>query len=326
MTNVANETLKALEAAILRDGGATFRKLQREEFLKLTDAFDPTVSTNLRKHLGASLIGKQCARELWYSFHWVKVPTHAAQLLRLFNRGHLEEARFIALLKAAGLQVWSESPEGKQFKVQGCDGHFGGSIDSVVLGIPEAPDTPYLAEFKTHSTKSFTNLKSNGVKEAKWEHYVQMQIYMGGLALAGALYLAVNKDTDEIYAEIVAFDNETYSRYMQRASSIISSDEPPSRMHGSSPTWFQCKYCTYYTMCHYFELPIENCRTCSHSTPAKEGRWECIKGQSITNFERCDKYIWNPSILNEVEVIAANEEENWIQLKTKDGTILDSRT
>jgi hypothetical protein len=51
---------------------------------------------SLRPHLGASLIGKECARQLWYTFRWVSSTSHRGQLLRLFRTGHLEEARMVS--------------------------------------------------------------------------------------------------------------------------------------------------------------------------------------------------------------------------------------
>lgn len=65
-----------------------------------------------RTHLGASLIGRDCKRFLWYVFRWVKhVPTTGRQQ-RLFNRGHREEERFIEWLEGIGFQLWFENREG----------------------------------------------------------------------------------------------------------------------------------------------------------------------------------------------------------------------
>jgi hypothetical protein len=47
-----------------------------------------------------------------------------------------------------------------------------------------------LLEIKTHAKKSFDELAKKGVKEAKWQHYVQMQVYLKGLNLKQALYFA----------------------------------------------------------------------------------------------------------------------------------------
>src|SRR5688572_4793950 len=63
-----------------------------------------------RWHLGASIIGHECSRYLWFSFRWCArdegeatkrdANSHAnlGRKLRLFNRGHREEARFIEYL------------------------------------------------------------------------------------------------------------------------------------------------------------------------------------------------------------------------------------
>lgn len=61
-----------------------------------------------RRHLGASLIGEECKRKLWYIFRWVKHEKTTGRQQRLFNRGHLEEFRFIEWLEGIGVQVWAD--------------------------------------------------------------------------------------------------------------------------------------------------------------------------------------------------------------------------
>lgn len=58
-----------------------------------------------RTHLGASLIGRECSRFLWYTFRWVKSAKFDARMLRLFQRGHREEAHMIAMLEGIGATV-----------------------------------------------------------------------------------------------------------------------------------------------------------------------------------------------------------------------------
>jgi len=48
-----------------------------------------------RSHLGASLIGRECKRYLWYVFRWCLHEKTTGRQQRLFNHGHREEARFI---------------------------------------------------------------------------------------------------------------------------------------------------------------------------------------------------------------------------------------
>ncbi len=58
-----------------------------------------------RDHLGGSMIGKICERELFYNFRWAIRPNFDARMLRLFDRGHKEEFRFVEYLRNAGVFV-----------------------------------------------------------------------------------------------------------------------------------------------------------------------------------------------------------------------------
>lgn len=62
-----------------------------------------------RSHLGASLIGADCCKSLWFSFRWVHHTTHDGRQYRLFQRGHLEEPRFVDYLEGIGCTVKSFS-------------------------------------------------------------------------------------------------------------------------------------------------------------------------------------------------------------------------
>jgi CRISPR/Cas system-associated exonuclease Cas4 (RecB family) len=64
-----------------------------------------------RTHLGASLIGDECKRKLWYIFRWCLQEPTDGRKQRLFNRGHREEARFIEWLEGIGVKVWYEDRE-----------------------------------------------------------------------------------------------------------------------------------------------------------------------------------------------------------------------
>ena len=94
---VAHATLDAIDAAIAADDGAAFRLLEGELMPLAADAYRGEEEAHLG-HLGASILGRDCPREIWYSFRWVHREKHEPRMLRLFIRGHLEEPRFIALL------------------------------------------------------------------------------------------------------------------------------------------------------------------------------------------------------------------------------------
>ena len=298
MARIANATLSAIEAALVEDQGATFRTLLGKHITSAGDAFRGE-SSPFRAHLGASLIGRECTRELWYSFHWATKNVFGGRMHRLFNRGHLEEPRFVALLEMIGCTVWQVDAQGKQFRVEGHRGHFGGSIDAVISGLPEMGTAPVLGEFKTHGDKSFKKLLDEGVQSAKWEHFVQMQTYMGKLKLPAALYMAVNKNDDDLYAEIVMFDQAVYERYQQRSVIVIDAVEAPKRIN-QSPGWFKCKFCDHKAVCHGTALPERNCRTCVHVKVGDNKTWTCTAhGRDLSEEDQlagCPTYVMNPEM------------------------------
>lgn len=243
---------------------------------------ETTQSNGFRRHLGASIIGRPCSRQLWYIFRWAWRVVHKGRILRLFERGHREEDALARYLRKSGIHVLQEDPDtGQQFRVEDHMGHFGGSLDSKLFDTPEYPMQWILGEYKTHNDKSFKAVKTRGVKDAKYEHFVQMQIYMQYEKLPAALYIAVNKNDDDLYMPIVEFDAEVAEKYIDRAHRIIFSEVPPPRLENASPGWYICRFCDYLDVCHHKRPKLKNCRTCVHSEPIENGQWECQKFQYI---------------------------------------------
>lgn len=272
---LATRTLDAINASLEKDQGAAYRKFLEKVIPHIGDAYRGEDKSPFRAHMGASGIGEDCARAIWYGFRWATVPKFKGRILRLFNRGHLEEARFIALLLSIGVQVFQQDENGKQFRISDAGGHFGGSGDGVGLNIPDVPPgTPCLLEFKTHSEKSFLDVVKNGVQSSKLKHYVQMQTYMRKMNLTVALYGAVNKNNDELYLEIVLLDTIIADQYIDRGRQLVFMPQPPKRI-SESPGWFGCKFCDHKPVCHLKHDPAVNCRTCFYSRPTEDGKWLC---------------------------------------------------
>jgi len=329
MTNqvyLALETLFAINDAIKVDQGAEFRKLEGVCLPQLKDAYDDGPPEH-RSHMGASLIGNDCARQIWYGFHWLTKRDYDGTLLRLFNRGHLEEGRFTAMLLLIGCEIFQLDENGKQFRISVADGHAGGSGDGVAIGVPDLPDPqePCLTEYKTHGKKSFNELAGEnwkeyredqalpigerrnivfeglGVKAAKFTHYVQVQVYMRKMELTSCLYLAVNKDNDEIYAEIIPLDIIVADQYIDRMERLVALSEPPKRI-SNDPSVFNCRYCDHRDTCHKLgTVPDQNCRTCVYSR-IDGPDWLCtwrgkfIKIDKARQLIGCTEYQVNPSL------------------------------
>ena len=300
---------------------------------KTLEAIDAAImdrhSERHSRRVSISSLGRPCDRELWFKFHWVAKSKFGARMLRLFDRGHKEESRFVEWLRNAGVTVWDMDSDGNQFGVEFCDGHCGGYIDSVVQNLPDLPPgTSCLTEYKTHGQKSFDGVVSKHLKEAKIEHYVQIQMYMFHYGFEWGLYCAINKNTDELYFELVYKDPITVEHYLNRAQKIIDSPVPLKRI-SDSPGWYQCRMCSYRPYCHGDAVPEINCRTCCHSTPVAGGKWkceyqsndllECIIGEDTMKVG-CEHHIYNPHIFNKVQLLGSDSD--YVELKLQNGDII----
>jgi hypothetical protein len=197
-----------------------------------------------------------------------------------------------------GCKVWQHDEKGNQFRITGADGHFGGSLDAVLRGCPDFdPNVAILGEFKTHGDKSFTKLVKEGVRSSKYEHFIQMQLYMDGYKLPAALYLAVNKNDDELYGEIIYYEKEQVDKYRQRAQLVVLATEAPPKV-SDSPGWWKCRFCDFQKVCHYNEKPQMNCRTCQYSSPTGGGTWTCSLYKNVLTksdqLKGCPDYIGIP--------------------------------
>lgn len=250
-----------------------------------------------RDHLGASLIGKNCSREIWYSFRWMKASVFNGRMLRLFQTGNLQEARIIEYLRGIGFTVWDIDPNtGKQFRIYGASYHYGGSADSVgTTPYPELIGLNLLIEFKTHNTKQFSKLCDHGLMIGKPEHYAQMCAYGVHFGMRYGMYIAVNKNDDDIRIFVVPIDATLAIDLSKKAEDIIGSQIPPPKISLQS-TYYECKYCPMIRICHFNETPDKNCRSCTHAEPAENAQWGCNLFQQLIppDFipKGCDK--WQP--------------------------------
>lgn len=239
-----------------------------------------------REHLGASVIGRKCAREIWYMFHWVVERGFDGRMERLFEAGHAAEERIANDMRSIGILVHTvderfitpENPK-PQFRIGMFNGWFGGSMDGCAFFIPEAPKTWHVVEFKTHNAKSFALLRKLGVEKAKYEHYCQMQIYMGMTGMTRAFYTAENKDTSELYKERVRFNPTVYKALVDKAYNLLWGLGIPGRI-SSDPQSEDCRYCDFQLVCHYKREPLRNCRTCAWQELGRDGNFYCtLDGQ-----------------------------------------------
>lgn len=266
-----------------------------------------------RTHLGASIIGHECERRIWYDFRWCTNPDFDGRMLRLFQNGFSQEKRLLEDLRNAGVEVVCEE-DGEQIHYSDFGGHYSGSPDAVGKGFLEAPETWHVVECKTMNSKTFKQLQTKGVKLTKFEHFCQMQVYMGWAGLDRAFYIAVCKDTDEIYDERVYFDQELFDRLRLKADRIIFADEPSHKIAGDI-THFKCRFCPHKWSCHSTRLPEVNCRTCAFSDVEDDGQWSCTRFKTMIDKEQqkkaCDYHCFIPALVP-LEQTDADADRGWI--------------
>jgi hypothetical protein len=237
-----------------------------------------------RSHLGASLIGRECKRYLWYVFRWCLHEKTTGRQQRLFNRGHREEARFVEWLEGIGFKVWfenrdeppNEKGEYPQYRISDVMGHFGGSLDGIAVlperyGIAE----PVLLEFKTNGTGAgFNKLGESGMPIAKPEHFAQTSTYGKKYNFKYCVYLNINKNDDSLHVEVVKLNHNLGEQMIMKAEQIILSQTPPARL-SDNPTFHKCGYCAMKDICHKGAVPEVNCRSCKFARPVENAEWFC---------------------------------------------------
>lgn len=252
-----------------------------------------------RNHLGASELGEPCYRMLYYKFRWFLKPQFDGRMLRLFNVGHEAEPRFIKYLRGIGFKVEEFSEDGKQFRISGVLGHYGGSLDAKVTA-PERYmlDTALvlLGEFKTNNTGAgYAKVKTEDLSKSKPKHYAQMCQYGEKYGFKYGLYMIENKNDSEITFRIIELDWNYGKSLERKAEDIILAKEPPPRI-AENKSFYNCKYCDFAGICHDGEQQEKNCRTCRQSTPVENGEWHCSRFNAVIPPEfvkkACDD--WNP--------------------------------
>lgn len=323
MIHKAEKTLAAIEHALNQDKCGQFRQNLAFLLPKMEDAYRATEKP-FRRHLGASGIGKDCSRELQLDWRWAMRPQFPERILRLFNRGHLEEARFLSMLMCIpDVELWYETDTGGQFKWQDFNGHYGSALDGIARNIPDLPaGVACYTEFKTASSKMFAKVEKEGVRAQKWEHFVQMQQCMKYYSLDAALYLVVNKDTDQLYGEIVYFEQQIADQYSRRAGEIIFSVEALPRISNLRTFW-KCKFCDKKAVCQGDAIPEINCRTCAHWSAESDGSFSCnrnndeIYRESV--YDGCSEHVYDPTLISSLSYVGGDAVRNACQYQTRDG-------
>lgn len=247
-----------------------------------------------REYLSMSSIGDDCLRKLFFDFRWASVNYISPQTERIFERGDIEEKRIITDLKKVGMEVYridnnehipltGEIGE-KQEELIDNWGHEKGHPDGRVIGVIEAPKTEHTLEMKTMNDTRWKNFVKSGVKISDPKYFAQIQRYMRKMKTTRTLFIATNKNNEQREYERIELDISFADDLKKKAMDIILSIDPPVKQFSRS--WFECKFCKHFGVCHDGDAPVKSCRSCQYSDLAKEGKWICTyKEDKELNFE-----------------------------------------
>lgn len=212
-----------------------------------------------RSYLGASQIGEECERKLWYSIQpGIPRDDWNAQSLRRFEDGHRSEEVMINRLRmVAGIELHTVDERGDQYGFTDLDGMFQGHVDGLIRGLVQAESAPHVFEAKCVNEKKFAEfLKVRakvGEKEAlrEWDYiyWAQAQVYMRYFDMNRHYLVVMTAGARDHASCRTALDPDAADTLRDKAARIIRATEPPPRISERREFW-KCKWCQFQEVCH----------------------------------------------------------------------------
>ena len=209
-----------------------------------------------RDYLGGSRLGDICSRRLQYEY--LKAPRDpdggfSGRSLRIFALGHVLEDLAIEWLRKAGYDLRTRNRHGEQFGFTAAGGRVQGHADGVIVAGPDGFVAPALWECKSANARNWREIVKHGVAKAKPVYATQIALYQAylGLTETPALFTAINKDTCEIWHELVPFDAALAQSASDKAVTILRASDAGELLprHTSDPEHFECRFCAWKAWC-----------------------------------------------------------------------------
>jgi len=209
-----------------------------------------------RKYLGASSIGDECSRKIQYRY--LNYPQDensgfSAQTLRIFEFGHGIEDYAAKWIKDAGFDLRTEDKMGEQFGFSIADDEIKGHIDGVICDGPVDMGYPSLWENKSAKDTKWKSFQRMGVAKANPTYATQIALYQAYMDLTEcpALFTVVNKNTSEIYYELIPFDKELAQAASDKAVNILTASKAGDILPriAQSKDFYLCKFCEFRETC-----------------------------------------------------------------------------
>lgn len=205
-----------------------------------------------REYIGMSELGDECLRRVYYNTMDAPRKKLKGSKVRIFETGHVFEAMAARWLRAAGFVLMSHEINGGQIRVSTADNIIKGHLDGVIISGPDIGVAyPIGWETKALGDKWWKQIVKNGLEIANPKYYGQMQLYMAYQKLDNFLFTAINKNTEELYPEIIPFYPLSAQTFSDRGVNLIHACRegvPPKRMCPSA-SFFEAKWCEFVNVC-----------------------------------------------------------------------------
>lgn len=211
-----------------------------------------------RGYLGASSIGDDCDRKLY--FQYTNAPSEPISWQGCFaiEDGHRTEDLIAERLRLVdGIELVTHKPDGSQYGFSDLDGKFKGHVDGFIRGLPQAPSTTHIWENKCVAEKNFKKFNDcvakHGEKAAleawNYTYYVQAVLYMDYFNKTRH-YMTVALSGGRDIASCRTEANPALAKAMrERAKRIVEATSAPVRL-SEDRDYYLCKFCSYREFCH----------------------------------------------------------------------------
>ena len=282
---------------------------------ELVEAIDASYAAEDRrkppKYIKPSTIGAECGRAPQLDFYWASpVEAKPGRIIRLFGTGNRIETELVGDLKRIGWEVIDKDPNDarKQISLTALKGHLFGYVDGIGRD-REVSGEWCILEMKSHKAESFRKVVKRGVAAVKIEHYAQLQLYLHEFKLKLGLYVAKNKDSDEIHTEWIPYDESYCTRLLEKGMVYVDKQTLLPKI-SQKADYFICRFCPHQGVCHEGRQPQRSCRTCEHSKPVDGGVWACTKFNCLLTDKELVKVGCKEYRVAELFGVASNEEDS----------------
>lgn len=211
------------------------------ETMKLIPMFEQlTTVASPRGYIGCSQIGHPCDRYIWLNKYGTMTWEVSLQKCRIFNRGHLEEKRILNLI---------DDLEDIKFQYQAYLSSQ--SLQGLCDGILKDEDGErYIFELKTMNEAAFKNLKKYGLGKSNAIYWAQCQAYMHLSGIHKTIFLAVNKNDESMYEELIDYDPIEAEGLIAKAQRIDKLPHEPEGIFNDKKKPQACFQCQFHKHCY----------------------------------------------------------------------------